>query len=438
MQELMERVMAVESFAGESFISSPRHKRRFLYLSGMVMTLLTMVLFVTTMAYFHQPSSNGTMPYLDFDVFHLAGKLTLSGKAISTYNPRTFFAAELHDSGGRLAKIVPWAYPPQFNLVVAGLALLPKYLGYLLLEGGGLIALMIILQRLSGRAFAEVLFISAPMMIYGVVLGQNGFLTGCLTGWFILAMLQGRHSAGVPLGLMIIKPHLALGFGLYAVVRRDWSVIGIAFGVVFASSLCATLLLTPAIWPAFLGGLSESSRLLVQNKFPDIVFISGYAALRSIGLPAPFALAGQAIEAAFAVWLILHTVSLRLGARMELGVTAVATLAFSPYVFTYDLPILAVGAALLLPLLAEQISAFWRSVLILACYVAGAGCIFMILVMGRTATGNSLAIIDQPPAISSFAFLLVLGATAVMTLRQGRGLLSKFPERFSQPANLEV
>jgi len=381
---------------------------------------LAMIIFLKTMAYLHQSSSGTVLPYIDFDIFHLAGRLTLAGQAVSAYSPTEFFAAEARDSGGWLGQLLPWAYPPQFDLAVAGLALLPKYLGYLLLEGGGLIGLAFVLWRLSGRAIVDILFVAAPMVVSGLVLGQNGLVTGCLIGWFVLAMLRGRRSAGIPLGLMVIKPHLALGLGLYALLRREWSVLGVALGIVVASALAATLVLTPAIWPAFLSGLSESGRMLAEDAFPHINFVSGYAALRSIGLPASYAMAGQAVEAVFAAGLIAYTVSLRLGARMELGVATVATLAFSPYAFAYDLPILAVGIALLWPLVADRIPVLWRSVLVLACYVAGAGFVVTALMMGRDANGTQMAVLDQPPAVSSFAFLVILAATAIMVRRQGR------------------
>ena len=77
--------------------------------------------------------------------------------------------------------------------------------------------------------------------------------------------------------------------------------------------------------------------------------VSPYAALRSFGASAATAFMEQA-TVAIAVLAIVCLVAYRgVPARQSLGITAIASLLFSPYAYDYDLPILGVGLALLLP-----------------------------------------------------------------------------------------
>ena len=69
----------------------------------------------------------------------------------------------------------PWTYPPQFDLLVAPLGLLPLGLAYSVFMIGTLAAYLATLRRIAAENFVSVLILLAPVIVITVRCGQNGF-----------------------------------------------------------------------------------------------------------------------------------------------------------------------------------------------------------------------------------------------------------------------
>ena len=80
--------------------------------------------------------------------------------------------------------------------------------------------------------------------------------SAALIGWFLVAYRDGRDRAGIPLGLMVIKPHLAAGIGVLTLISRRWRVALLAAAIIAASSLLATFAFGPDIWTSFRAGVA--------------------------------------------------------------------------------------------------------------------------------------------------------------------------------------
>jgi hypothetical protein len=244
---------------------------------------------------------------------------------------------------------MPWTYPPPFNLVVAPLAFLPLGAAYALFTAGTLAAYLAVLRRVAGENFALALLVLFPALCITIACGQNGFLTGALIGLACIGIKRHQALAGLPLGLMIIKPHLAIAFGLYTLVTRRWGMILIAAATIAATSLIATILFGPGIWAAFLGGVREARLFLEQGYYPLYRMVSPYAALKTLGVSATIAFVVQVLAAALSLALVSIAALRGFPLRQTLGLTAMASLLISPYAYDYDLPIYGIGFALLLP-----------------------------------------------------------------------------------------
>jgi hypothetical protein len=147
---------------------------------------------------------------------------------------------------------------------------------------------------------------------------------------------------------MIIKPHLAVGFAVYALVNRRWGTVVVAAATVAVTSALATVLLGPSVWRAFLDGVAEARVFLDHGFYPFFRMISLYAVVRTFGFSALVATAAQVIAAVLALGVVVLA-SHRLSPRQSLGVAAIATLLISPYAYDYDLLILGIGLGILLP-----------------------------------------------------------------------------------------
>ncbi|MGL4324842.1 MAG: glycosyltransferase family 87 protein [Beijerinckiaceae bacterium] len=288
-------------------------------------------------------------PLIDFDALYLVGTMVNSGTADQAYFLEKLFAAQQLLTGKN--SFMPWTYPPPFNLVVGALATMPRWLAYTLFMATSLGAYLLVMRRLSGPQFPLAVLLTFPAIAITLSCGQNGMMSGALLGLTAILVLARRDGAGVPLGIMIIKPHIAVLFGFYLLLTRRWYAIAIAAATAFLLCAMATVSLGIKIWPAFMNGVREASEFLVQGYYPLHRMISVYAATRSAGASATLAMSAQMITALAAIGMIIAALRLRFPPRPMLGLAALASLCLSPYAYDYDLPVYGIGIALLLPAL---------------------------------------------------------------------------------------
>jgi len=286
-------------------------------------------------------------PLVDFDIFHIVARMVWRGEVEQAYRFATMVEAQRAASGTE--SFMPWTYPPQFDLMIAPLAFLPLGLAYGLFTAGTLAAYLKILRILAGEHFPTVLIVLFPAFAIMIACGQNGFLTGALIGLVCLGVQRDRVAAGLPLGLMIIKPHLAVALASYTLVSRRWGMAAVAAATVLATSAVATILLGTGIWRAVLAGLKEARVFLEHGLYPLFRMVSVYAALHTLGVPPKAAFAMQVLVAAGSLAGIAYAVCRRMPLRQALGLSVVTSLLVSPYAYDYDLPIYGIGLALLLP-----------------------------------------------------------------------------------------
>ncbi len=294
--------------------------------------------------------SGGRFEMIDFDSFYLSGLLAARDKINDAYN-FIKLAEYQKEYSGEMA-FLPWAYPPQFDLVVAALAMLPKGVAYLIFIASTLAGYLLGLSRIAGARFPLILLLSFPYLCINLACGQNGFLSGDLIILTCLAFSRPSGVAGIPLGLMVIKPHLAVVFAALTVFDRRWKIAAFAAVTIAASSICATYFLDEGVWPAFMGGVRQSGILLRLGAYPLYRMVSAYAAARSLGIPASISFLCQGVAA---IWLIaMIFVCRNKPMRQKLGLVAVASPLISPYAYDYDVTILIVGIAFLIDHIIEQ------------------------------------------------------------------------------------
>jgi hypothetical protein len=306
-----------------------------------VLIALAVVIALSAIQFFGLGAKTKPRELVDFDAYYIAGQLARQGEIEKAYHFRSM--AEVQRS-----QYFPWTYPPPFDLFVALLACFSCGLAYSLFISGSLAAYFLTLRRIASESYVPVLLIIFPVLIINIRSGQNGFLTGALIGIACLYLRKGSALAGVPLGLMIIKPHLAIAFAIYAFANRRWKTVAVALATASASALAATLILGTGVWAAFFHGVHEASIFLERGFYPLSRMVSFYSVVRSFGLPASLAMISQVIVALVALALVVIA-NYRFSVQQALGLTAIASLLVSPYAYDYDLTIMGVGLTLLLP-----------------------------------------------------------------------------------------
>jgi hypothetical protein len=329
-------------------VSEPRW-RRWLYPVVLALSFLALAV----QAWLFQRQLTGPKPVLtDFNDYHVVGRMVLQGRGALSYDWNALQAEQIAQTGAWA--FMPWAYPPPFTLLTGVLGLLPIGLAYLLFIGSSWLLFITALRRLAGPAWLAALAVALPAILINAKCGQNGFLSAGLIGWFLVGLRRRSAGAGWPLGLMIFKPHLGLGIGLLALLKRQWGTVARAALLAVAVCLIPTVVLGPDIWSAFQLGTATASAAMWDGAFPLERMTSVFAMLHRFGLAPATAMAVHALAALAALAVLIVASQRRIERDSLLALAVCVSLAISPYNYDYDMVSLALVAALVLPRFVAQ------------------------------------------------------------------------------------
>jgi hypothetical protein len=282
----------------------------------------------------------------DFITFWAASFLALAGEAAASFDMMRIFAVE------QLAvpaseKVFLWHYPPTFHLVVLPLALLPYLAAYAAWTAGSFVAYMLVLRRFVPRPEALLVLAAFPGAFINAFHGQNGFLTAALFGAALLHLEARPLVAGVLFGLLSWKPQLGLLVPLALLCGRHWTAFAAAAATTAAFAGLSAAVIGTDVWYAFFHNLPLVHTLLENGNLPWEKIPSVYAGMRLLGASGALAYGAHLVVAAIAAALV--ALVWRRGAPLPLrGATLVSgSLLIPPYLFDYDLTLLAIPIAIL-------------------------------------------------------------------------------------------
>jgi len=288
------------------------------------------------------------------DVF-AAGKLALSGHGTDAYDWTLHKAAEMRALGHDFPSYYGWHYPPTFLFVAAALATMPyltALLGWLVAT---LAAYAAVLRFILGDRVGILLALGFPATIWNVTAGQNGFLTAALFGGTLGCLERWPALAGLFLGLLTYKPQFGLLFPLVLIADRRWLTIMVAALTALVMAAASWLVFGGASWAAFVHWMPITSHVVLDEGGADWNRLQSlFGLVRAHGGSETLAwLVQGAGSVAVAIWLFGLW---RKAVPYELKAAALAAgaLIVTPYVYTYDLVVLAVAVAFLLRLALER------------------------------------------------------------------------------------
>lgn len=282
----------------------------------------------------------------DFITFWGASWLALSGHAADAYDIGRIFAAE-QVAVPASTSVFLWHYPPMFHLVVLPLALMPYLVAYCAWCAATFAACIVAIKRLAPRPETVWLLLAFPGTFINLFHGQNGFLTAALFGGAALFLKERPFAAGFLLGLMVYKPQLGVLIPLALICGRQWTALsGATAGAVLFAGLSAAVIGVDA-WDAFIRNLPLVRQLLEQGALPWSKIPSIFISLRMLHVPQTFAYGVHAVFA-IAVALAVALVWWRQAPlRLAMAVMVSSGVLVPPYLFDYDLAVLAVPLAIL-------------------------------------------------------------------------------------------
>jgi hypothetical protein len=285
----------------------------------------------------------------DFVNVYAAGKLVDASEAAAAYDWPVHKAAEIGAVGHDFANYYGWHYPPTFLFVAAALATLPYLAALLVWLVATLIAYAASVAAILGSRAGIALALGFPAALWNVTAGQNGFLTATLIGGTLGLLERHPALAGVCLGLLTYKPQFGLLFPIVLIAERRLLTIAVAAAVAAALGAASWLAFGTASWAAFIHATPAISHAALRDGAIGFARMqSPFGLVRTLGGGEALAWTVQAaatLSLALALALMWRS---RAAYDLKAAALAAGALVATPYVFTYDLVVLAVAVAFLL------------------------------------------------------------------------------------------
>ena len=287
----------------------------------------------------------------DFVNVSAAGRLVLEGHPATAYDWTIHRQAEVATFGPAVDAYISCAYPPPFLFAAAELARLPYLSAFVIWIAATWSLFALVLWRIVGHRLGLLLAGAFPATLLNAAIGQNGFFTAALIGGTLLLLEKRPLLAGVCLGVLTYKPHFGLLFPLVLAVAGYWRTFATAAVVGIAIALISWVTFGSVTWEAFIHGMPMTAKAVLSDG------LAGFGKLHSLfGLVRAF---GGSETAAW-VFQITAAIISAVGVciiwrcpvpfELKAAALAVGTTFMTPYVFVFDLTILAVPTAFLIRL----------------------------------------------------------------------------------------
>ena len=293
-------------------------------------------------------ASPGTLVGRDFVNMFTAGHMLFDRGLTSIYDVAAYQAYQSALFDGLVAGH-NYSYTPVSFFYVWLFALPPYPVAYLLWTGltGAAFALAA-RPYLKDAGLRTWLAVLTPAALLNVWAGHYGFLFGAL--WLgAWSLLDSRpRLAGVLVGLMIVKPHLAILMPLMLAARGAWRTFFAAAIAVIALVVSSGFLFGWQLWADYVSHtiLFQAAMVDQTDQFFLRMMPTAYPAFRLAGLVPAAAWLLQASCAIGAVGALLRWMPR--DPHLAGLATATATFLVLPYAFNYDMTIVGIAAVILL------------------------------------------------------------------------------------------
>ena len=177
----------------------------------------------------------------DFLAFYAAGYLVRGSHASHLYDPTTLAWAQRLLYPGDFDAAIGFPLPVFVAWLFAPFSALPFTFSFFLWMASSVVLLAALLRWfdtqlrrvpvLPRRAFLAFGAFAMPSLTT-IVFGQVDFIAlAGLTGGYLLLRKNRPALAGLPLCLVLVKPHFLVGAALFLLVRREWKTIGMLVAV---------------------------------------------------------------------------------------------------------------------------------------------------------------------------------------------------------------
>ena len=284
----------------------------------------------------------------DFVNVWAAGRLVLDGHPAQAYDWVIQKQVEVELLGQDFVGYFAWHYPPPFLFVASLLAQFPYPVAFIGWMAVSILPYLAVMRAIVGRNFGFLLALALPVVFSNIFVGQNGFVTAALIGATLYLLPVRPILAGICLGLLSYKPQYGLLFPVVLIAAAQWRAFFAAGATAIALAFVSWLAFGTEAWQAFFHWMPMFSQaFLTEGKAPWWKLHSIFALVRYFGGTEQLAWGFQwVLTLSVAVVLALLWRS-RVPYTLKAAALAVGTLLTTPYLFMYDLMVLAIPVAFL-------------------------------------------------------------------------------------------
>jgi hypothetical protein len=284
----------------------------------------------------------------DFVNVWSAGKLVLDGHLALAYDWDIQKQVQVAVLGRSYQGNFAWHYPPPFLFVASLLAHFPYAVAFIGWAAASLVPYLAVMRGIVGRPFGLLLALAFPVVLTNTLVGQNGFLTASLIGGTLYLMPARPVLSGICLGLLSYKPQYGLLFPLVLIAASQWTVFFTAGAVAVAMAFASWLAFGTESWQAFFHWMPMFSQaFLTEGRAPWGKMQSIFAVVRYFGGTEPLGWLFQWIMSATVAVVLTLVWRSRISYPLKAAALATGTLLITPYLFLYDLMVLAIAMAFL-------------------------------------------------------------------------------------------
>ncbi len=292
--------------------------------------------------------TNGLGIPTDFVNVWAAGRLVLDGHPAQAYDWAIQKQVEVAELGQDFVGVFAWHYPPPFLFVASVLAQFPYAVAFVGWIAVSILPYLAVMRAIVGSSFGLLLALAIPTVFSNIFVGQNGFLTAALIGATLYLLPVRPILAGICLGLLSYKPQYGLLFPIVLIAAAQWRAFLAAGVTAVAVAFVSWFAFGTESWQAFFHWLPMFSQaFLTEGKAPWWKLQSIFAMVRYFGGTEPLAWGFQwVLTVSVAVVLALMWRS-RMPYTLKAAALAAGTLLTTPYLFMYDVMVLAIPVAFL-------------------------------------------------------------------------------------------
>src|SRR6516164_7503766 len=293
--------------------------------------------------------AQGRFIVTDFVNVWAAGKLELDGQPALAWDWDLHKRMQETMLGQDVVGDYTWHYPPLFLFVAMMLAHFSYASGLVSFAAVSFLPYMAMMRAVVGQRFGLVVGAAFPVVLANTMNGQNGFLTAALLGGTLVLMPGRPILAGICLGLLSYKPQYGLLFPLALIAASRWATFSAAAVTTVALALISWIAFGTESWEAFFHWMPMFSYAsFTEGRATFYKLQSMFGLVRTLGGGEQLAwtlqwmMSGTVLVGVVALW------RSRADYALKAAALATGTLLLTPYLFLYDMMVLAVAVGFLL------------------------------------------------------------------------------------------